>query len=207
MKTKYSRKCTLNAIPEILNLLTHDLVFMARDKALQGELADLRGVINEYGYAHEDVELLSSLENPLVKLSVEAVESIWEIRSDFLVLNGFDETELLYNPMAERLATDMTDSFLVIVDSKTTDDKPMLRRYDDFPLYFETAPHVLYETAILLMTGETSMGDAKYASVAWNRNDEIVFELDRSDLNVNLLATAIEMLLIFRDRYYNLDGV
>jgi len=134
-----------------------------------------------------------------------AVEAILEIREDFLELNGFDERELLCNELAETLATELTGSFLVIVDSK--DGKQDLIRYDDFPLYFETAPHVLYETAILLTTGETSMGDPEYASVAWNRNDEIIFELDRSDLNVNLLVTAMEILLIFRDRYYELDGV
>ncbi len=202
MKTKYSRKCTMVAIQEVLNLLVHELIFMARDKAMDAELTDMKGLLNEDTYGEEDVELLRSLKNPLVRLSIEVVDSIWEIREDFIQLNGFDVEGGPYNPVGQILAADLIECFLGIEHPVNRKKKPDFRRYDDFPLFFETAPHVLYETAILLMNGETSMGDPEYCSVAWEKKDEIVFHLDRSDKNVNLLATAIEVLFIWQIRYY-----
>lgn len=201
MKTKYSRKCILAAIPEILNLLIHELVFMSRDKALDAELADMKGLLDEDSYGKEDVELLRLMKNPLIKLSIEVVDSIWQIREDYLQLNGFNDNGVPYSSLGEKLAIDLTETFLVIEHYESTTDKTY-RRYDDYMFFFETAPHVLYETAILLMTGETSMGDPEYCSVAWDKKDEIVFHLDRSDPNVNLLATAIEVLFIWQIRYY-----
>jgi len=201
MKTKYSKKCILAAIPEILNLLIHELVFMSRDKALDAELADMKGLLDEDSYGKEDVELLRLMKNPLIKLSIEVVDSIWEIREDYLQLNGFNDNGVPYSSLGEKLAIDLTETFLVIEHYESTTDKTH-RRYDDYMFFFETAPHVLYETAILLMTGETSMGDPEYCSVAWDKKDEIVFHLDRSDPNVNLLATAIEVLFIWQIRYY-----
>ena len=204
MKTKYSRKCILAAIPELFNLLIHELVFMARDKALDAELADMKGLLDEDSYGNEDIELLRLSKNPLIKLSIEVVDSIWEIREDYLQLNGFDDTGVPHSSLGEQLAIDLTDTFLVIEHYESTTDNTH-RRYDDYMFFFETAPHVLYETAILLMTGETRMGDPEYCSVAWEKKDEIIFHLDRSDKNVNLLATAIEVLFIWQNRYYEVE--
>ena len=206
MKTKYSLKTTVIAIPRIINLLIHEMIFMARDKALQHELADLRGLICEDYYEDEDLELLRSLESPLFKFLMEAVDTLWTIRHDFNQLNGFDVNGIPGNALAEELADNLTSSFLASTYTDKETARPDYRISDEFPIYFHTAPHVLYETAILLMTGETSMGDPEYGSVAWEMEDDMIFRLDRSDKNLDQLATAMEMLFIWESRYFELEG-
>ena len=83
--------------------------------------------------------------------------------------------------------------------------EPGYRISDEFPNYFHTAPHVLYEAAMLLMTGETSMGDPAYCSLAWDMDRNMIFELDVSNPAVDLLAIAMEMFFIWTNRYYELE--
>ncbi|RZM19431.1 MAG: hypothetical protein EOO88_38055 [Pedobacter sp.] len=183
--------------------MVSELIFIARDMALEDELKDLRGLIDEEYYDAADICLMRSLQRPIMLFFMEAVDTLWTINAEYCELNGLDVDAIPNNELAEKLATDMVDTFICggYADNGTTFD---FRSKTGLFSFLLTANHVLYETAILLMQGETSMDDPDYCSEAWDIWDDLGNHLDRSDESVQCLATAIEMFYLWQNTHDSL---
>ncbi|WP_285009498.1 hypothetical protein [Pedobacter faecalis] len=93
----------------VLNSIVTELMRYGYSIAMHGELADLNGMVNtgkdefmredsdevEIISIDDDLELLSTVSDPAVKLIMSGIEKILECKRTYLLVTGIDEFELL----------------------------------------------------------------------------------------------------------------
>lgn len=175
----------------VIGMVIYDTIVATMRVALAGELKSIKMLVNPTNVdVGEDLELLSTLKEPQVKLAMELIEAAWALMTHYAVMNTLDDEDVLMDKQAEILSSAVYMRFIFLrVHHKRRD------RYVNFIKMMVTAQRVFFEWSKFVLTGESRAKDMSYRCNYSKGRLKALIE-DNTDHNVQVM---VDMIALFKD--------
>lgn len=148
----YTTETKIKAGYRIIGLVTGELIALAMRIALAGELKCIKTLVNPLNCSPDDMELLTLLDDPDVKLACSLIdELLFEILPHYALMHLLDQEEVCGNKPVEKLANSFFWRFMFL--------RTRHRRRDcriNFYKALQAAQRLLYEWCKLMINDENN---------------------------------------------------
>jgi len=112
----------IGSVPHTLGFVVNELSKNAFILAFEGELADLKGLVDPESIAADDFELLDDVDDPVVQLLLVSVDRVITCMTTYYLINGLDELETMENEIYNEVASDYFYAYIINWESKNYEE-------------------------------------------------------------------------------------
>ena len=108
----------IGSIPHTLGFVVNELSKNAFLLAFEGDLADLKNLVDPESIAADDFELLEEVSDPVVQLLLTSVDRVITCMTTYYMINNLDELETMENEAYNEVASDYFYAYIIDWESK-----------------------------------------------------------------------------------------
>jgi hypothetical protein len=108
----------IGSIPHTLGFVVNELSKNAFILAFEGDLADLKTLVDPESIAADDFELLENVDDPVVQLLLVSVDRVITCMTTYYLINGLDELDVMENEEYNEVASDYFYAYIIDWESK-----------------------------------------------------------------------------------------
>jgi hypothetical protein len=112
----------IGSVPHTLGFVVNELSKNAFILAFEGDLADLKGLVDPESIAADDFELLDDVDDPVVQLLLVSVDRVITCMTTYYLINGLDELETMENEIYNEVASDYFYAYIINWESKNYEE-------------------------------------------------------------------------------------
>jgi hypothetical protein len=112
----------IGSVPHTLGFVVNELSKNAFILAFEGDLADLKGLVDPESIAADDFELLDDVDDPVVQLILVSVDRVITCMTTYYLINGLDELETMENEIYNEVASDYFYAYIINWESKNYEE-------------------------------------------------------------------------------------
>ncbi len=185
-KERDNEEILLGMVSHILSFTIGEFCKFGYTLSFERELADLKGLVNADSTFENDLELLASINDPAVKLLVKSIYKVTDHMKTYLLINQFDELELMVNEQSLQNASD--NFYYYMTEGVGTTYEMMLLETHDLYL---SVMHMIFHTAYQLQLKMIDLPEEIFDTFYFDFLDVLDGNLATDDKNVQLLYSLI----------------
>ncbi|MEJ7560711.1 MAG: hypothetical protein WKF66_20540 [Pedobacter sp.] len=108
----------IGSIPHTLGFVINELSKNAFILAFEGNLSDLKGLVDPESIAPDDFELLEDVDDPVVQLLLVSVDRVITCMTTYYLINSLDELDVMENEAFNEVASDYFYAYIIDWESK-----------------------------------------------------------------------------------------
>ena len=112
----------IGSVPHTLGFVVNELSKNAFILAFEGDLADLKGLVDPESIAADDFELLDDVDDPVVQLLLVSVDRVITCMTTYYLINELDELETMENEIYNEVASDYFYAYIINWESKNYEE-------------------------------------------------------------------------------------
>jgi hypothetical protein len=179
----------IGSIPHTLGFVVNELSKNAFILAFEGDLADLKGLVDPESIAPDDFELLEEVNDPVVQLLLVSVDRVITCMTTYYMINGLDELEVMEDEAYNEIASDYF--FAYIIDWESKNYRDMLINLN--AVYLSIA-QLLYHATCQLDLKVIEVPDHIYDDFFEHYTNFCMGEVESDNKNISLLNGLIHHL-------------
>lgn len=176
----------IGSVPHTLGFVVNELSKNAFLLAFEGDLADLKGLVDPESIAADDFELLDDVNDPVVQLILVSVDRVITCMTTYYLINSLDELETMENESYNEVASDYFYAYIIDWESKNY--KEMLVNLN--AVYLSIA-QLLYHATCQLELNVIDVPDEIYDDFFEKYGSFCMEEVPSDDKNISLLYDLI----------------
>lgn len=111
-------KAIIGSVPHTLGFVVNELSKNAFILAFEGDLMDLKDLVDPESIDADDFELLENVNDPVVQLLLVSVDRVITCMTTYYLINGLDEFEVMENEEFNELASDYFYAYIIDWESR-----------------------------------------------------------------------------------------
>ncbi|MBC7567840.1 MAG: hypothetical protein H7223_12850 [Pedobacter sp.] len=111
-------KAIIGSVPHTLGFVVNELSKNAFILAFEGDLMDLKDLVDPESIDADDFELLENVNDPVVQLLLVSVDRVITCMTTYYLINGLDEFEVMQNEEFNELASDYFYAYIIDWESR-----------------------------------------------------------------------------------------
>lgn len=111
-------KAIIGSVPHTLGFVVNELSKNAFILAFEGDLMDLKDLVDPESIDADDFELLENVNDPVVQLLLVSVDRVITCMTTYYLINGLDELEVMENEEFNELASDYFYAYIIDWESR-----------------------------------------------------------------------------------------
>jgi len=179
----------IGSVPHTLGFVVNELSKNAFLLAFEGDLADLKGLVDPESIAADDFELLEDVDDPVVQLILVSVDRVITCMTTYYMINNLDELEVMENEEYNQLASNYFYGY--IIDWESKDYQEMLINLN--AVYLSIA-QLLYHASCQLNLKIIDVPDEIYDDFFDMYSNFCMEEVPSDNKNISLLYDLIHHL-------------
>ncbi|MFP5080097.1 hypothetical protein [Pedobacter sp. JCM 36344] len=108
----------IGSVPHTLGFVVNELSKNAFILAFEGDLMDLKDLVDPESIDADDFELLENVNDPVVQLLLVSVDRVITCMTTYYLINGLDELEVMENEEFNELASDYFYAYIIDWESR-----------------------------------------------------------------------------------------
>jgi hypothetical protein len=179
----------IGSVPHTLGFVINELSKNAFILAFEGNLADLKGLVDPESIAPDDFELLEDVDDPVVQLLLVSVDRVITCMTTYYLINSLDELDVMENEAYNELASDYFYAYIIDWESKN-----YAEMVTNLNAVYLSIAQLLYHATCQLDLKVIDVPDHIYDDFFDNYGSFCTEEVQSDNKNISLLYSLIHHL-------------